>query len=115
MTDQDKAVSPLLDHLKRRIAIAGPITVADYMADALAHPQWGYYRKQDPFGSAGDFVTAPEISQMFGELIGLWAAVTWQQMGSPSLTLKWPWNMVFLPFGMTVLIKFPIRKTRRLL
>jgi SAM-dependent MidA family methyltransferase len=84
MTDQDKAVSPLLDHLKRRIAIAGPITVADYMADALAHPQWGYYRKQDPFGSAGDFVTAPEISQMFGELIGLWAAVTWQQMGSPS-------------------------------
>ncbi|OSQ38496.1 class I SAM-dependent methyltransferase [Thalassospira mesophila] len=84
MTDQDKAATPLLDHLKRRIAIAGPITIADYMTEALAHPQWGYYRKQDPFGQAGDFVTAPEISQMFGELIGLWAAVTWQQMGSPS-------------------------------
>ncbi|OKH88024.1 class I SAM-dependent methyltransferase [Thalassospira sp. TSL5-1] len=84
MTDKENQTSPLLDHLKRRISIAGPISVADYMTEALAHPQWGYYRKQDPFGQAGDFVTAPEISQMFGELIGLWVAVTWQQMGSPS-------------------------------
>jgi SAM-dependent MidA family methyltransferase len=84
MTANANPTSPLLDHLKRRISITGPISVADYMTEALGHPQWGYYRKQDPFGQAGDFVTAPEISQMFGELIGLWAAVTWQQMGSPS-------------------------------
>lgn len=75
--------TPLLDHLKRRIALSGPITIADFMNDALAHPEFGYYRKQDPFGRDGDFITAPEISQMFGELIGLWAAVSWQQMGSP--------------------------------
>ncbi|PKR55107.1 class I SAM-dependent methyltransferase [Thalassospira marina] len=84
MSDKENQTPALLDHLKRRISITGPISVADYMTEALAHPQWGYYRKQDPFGQAGDFVTAPEISQMFGELIGLWAAVTWQQMGSPS-------------------------------
>ncbi|MCC9620528.1 class I SAM-dependent methyltransferase [Thalassospira sp. MA62] len=75
--------NPLLDHIKRRIATSGPITIADFMAEALAHPEHGYYRKQDPFGRGGDFVTAPEISQMFGELIGLWAAVSWQQMGCP--------------------------------
>ena len=58
--------NPLLDHLKRRIALGGPITIADFMSDALAHPEYGYYRKQDPFGRKGDFITAPEISQMFG-------------------------------------------------
>ena len=57
--------------------------VADYMALALGHPEHGYYMKGDPFGMPGDFITAPEISQVFGELIGLWSAVTWQQMGSP--------------------------------
>tara|TARA_B100000674_G_scaffold318019_3_gene264680 strand:+ start:2149 stop:3276 length:1128 start_codon:yes stop_codon:yes gene_type:complete len=75
--------SPLLAHIKRRINVSGPITIADFMTEALAHPEYGYYRKQDPFGRAGDFITAPEVSQMFGELIGLWAAVTWQQMGCP--------------------------------
>ena len=54
------------------------------MAIALGHPEHGYYRKSDPLGAAGDFITAPEISQVFGEIIGLWAAVTWQQAGSPS-------------------------------
>jgi NADH dehydrogenase [ubiquinone] 1 alpha subcomplex assembly factor 7 len=73
----------LLAHLRRRIALAGPLTVADYMAEALGHPQHGYYRTRDPLGAAGDFVTAPEISQMFGELIGLWAAVVWQSAGAP--------------------------------
>ncbi|KZD11469.1 class I SAM-dependent methyltransferase [Oceanibaculum pacificum] len=75
--------SALTGILARRIAAAGPITVADYMAEALGHPQHGYYRSRDPLGAAGDFTTAPEISQMFGELIGLWAAIAWQQMGSP--------------------------------
>ncbi len=57
--------------------------VADYMRLCLTHPQHGYYTTRDPFGSSGDFVTAPEISQMFGELIGLWMASVWQQMGAP--------------------------------
>lgn len=73
----------LADLLARRIAANGPITVADYMAEALGHPVHGYYRSRDPLGAAGDFTTAPEISQMFGEMIGLWAAVIWQRMGSP--------------------------------
>jgi NADH dehydrogenase [ubiquinone] 1 alpha subcomplex assembly factor 7 len=66
-----------------RIARLGAITVADYMAEAVAHPDHGYYMSGDPFGARGDFVTAPEISQMFGELIGLWCADTWQRMGAP--------------------------------
>ena len=73
----------LADHLKRRIAEEGPLSVADYMAEALGHPDLGYYRGADRLGRAGDFTTAPEISQMFGELIGLWSAVVWQAMGRP--------------------------------
>jgi NADH dehydrogenase [ubiquinone] 1 alpha subcomplex assembly factor 7 len=70
--------------LARRIAIQGPITVSDYMAEALGHPRFGYYTTRDPFGAAGDFITAPEISQMFGELIGLWCADLWLRMGRPA-------------------------------
>lgn len=73
----------LRDHLARRIALEGPLTVAQYMADCLGHPRFGYYLTRDPLGAAGDFTTAPEISQMFGELLGLWAAERWQAMGSP--------------------------------
>ena len=75
----EPSATPLLEHIKRRISLSGPITIADFMNEALAHPEFGYYRKQDPFGRAGDFITAPEISQMFGELIGLWAAVSWSR------------------------------------
>src|SRR5215472_14353586 len=57
--------------------------VAHYMELCLTDPERGYYARRDPFGAAGDFTTAPEISQMFGELIGLWAAATWRAMGSP--------------------------------
>ncbi len=66
-----------------RIARDGPITVAEFMALALGDERFGYYRRADPLGRAGDFITAPEISQVFGELIGLWAAVTWRQLGAP--------------------------------
>lgn len=53
------------------------------MSEALGHPEWGYYAIRDPLGRAGDFITAPEISQVFGELIGLWCAGVWTSMGSP--------------------------------
>ncbi len=68
----------LADELRRTIAHHGPITVAAYMEAVLTHPQHGVYASRDPFGAGGDFITAPEISQMFGELIGLWCAVVWQ-------------------------------------
>ncbi len=77
-------MSELHLHLARRIRAAGPLTVADYMAEALGHPRLGYYRRADPFGMAGDFITAPEVSQAFGELIGLWCVEVWRQMGEPA-------------------------------
>ena len=78
-------MTTLLDEIKELIAQHGPITVERYMALALSHPEFGYYMNRDPFGASGDFTTAPEISQMFGELLGLWAAEVWSSMGSPSL------------------------------
>lgn len=76
-------MKPLEIHLRRRIALDGAISLADFMGDALGHPKYGYYITRDPFGRAGDFTTAPEISQMFGELIGLWCAENWGRMGTP--------------------------------
>jgi NADH dehydrogenase [ubiquinone] 1 alpha subcomplex assembly factor 7 len=76
--------TPLERALRGLIESEGPIPVSRYMALCLAHPQLGYYVTRDPLGAAGDFVTAPEISQMFGELVGLWAVATWQAMGEPS-------------------------------
>ena len=64
-------MTPLARELAARITAEGPISVADYMAECLLHPAHGYYTTRDPFGAAGDFTTAPEISQMFGELVGL--------------------------------------------
>jgi len=69
--------------IRRLIAVAGPMPVAEYMRLCLTHPKYGYYTTRDPFGRDGDFTTGPEISQMFGELIGLWAASVWRQMGAP--------------------------------
>jgi NADH dehydrogenase [ubiquinone] 1 alpha subcomplex assembly factor 7 len=77
-------MTKLAKYLIHRIQTEGPITIADYMAEALGHPQHGYYMTREPFGAAGDFITAPEVSQMFGELIGLWVADYWQRMGEPS-------------------------------
>jgi NADH dehydrogenase [ubiquinone] 1 alpha subcomplex assembly factor 7 len=74
---------PLEAEIRRLISIAGPMPISQYMATCLCHPVHGYYMTRDPFGAAGDFITAPEISQMFGELLGLWAAAVWRQMGSP--------------------------------
>jgi len=76
-------VTPLGERLIRRIARTGPITLAEYMADCLLDPDHGYYTRRDPLGAAGDFTTAPEISQMFGELLGLCLAQYWMDMGAP--------------------------------
>ena len=70
--------------LIQRITDTGPIPIADYMAECLLHPKHGYYSTRDPFGAAGDFTTAPEISQMFGELLGLCLAQTWLDQGAPN-------------------------------
>jgi len=74
---------PVVRRLTRLISERGPISVADFMEIALGDPDGGYYATRDPFGVDGDFTTAPEISQMFGELIGLWCADAWQRIGTP--------------------------------
>jgi len=73
----------LARHIARLIEETGPIPLSQYMALALGHPEHGYYMTRDPLGTRGDFITAPEISQMFGELIGLWLADAWAAQGGP--------------------------------
>jgi NADH dehydrogenase [ubiquinone] 1 alpha subcomplex assembly factor 7 len=94
--------------LRRRIAEQGPISIADYMALCLNDPEHGYYRSGDPLGTGGDFTTAPEISQMFGELLGLWAAETWQLMGAPN-----PVRLIELGPGRGTLMADALRAVRQ--
>ena len=76
-------MTPLAAAIRERIRRDGPLSIAAYMELCLSHPAHGYYRRGRPIGAAGDFVTAPEVSQMFGELVGLWCAAVWQAMGAP--------------------------------
>ncbi|MGY3586137.1 NADH dehydrogenase [ubiquinone] 1 alpha subcomplex assembly factor 7 [Bradyrhizobium sp. USDA 4341] len=75
--------SPLLDEIRKLIKLSGPMPVWRYMELCLTHPRYGYYLSRDPLGREGDFTTAPEVSQMFGELLGLWSASIWRAIGSP--------------------------------
>ena len=97
----------LEDRLIALIRARGPITVADYMADALFHPQDGYYTARAPIGADGDFITAPEVSQIFGELIGLWLVQSWTDMGAPAA-----FNLVELGPGRGVLMQDVLRAAR---
>lgn len=100
-------MTPLSRSIARRISLQGPISIAEFMAEALGHPQHGYYMGKDPFGRTGDFITAPEISQMFGELVGLWCAEVWRLMGSPS-----PFNLIELGPGRGTLMQDALRAAR---
>lgn len=70
--------------IANRIKAEGPMSMADFMALCLTHPEYGYYMTRDPLGADGDFTTAPEMTQAFGELLGLWAVETWKNIGSPA-------------------------------
>jgi NADH dehydrogenase [ubiquinone] 1 alpha subcomplex assembly factor 7 len=76
-------MNPLENLIRETIAENGPMSLETYMTLALGHPAHGYYASKMPFGESGDFITAPEISQMFGELIGLWCVAVWHAMGEP--------------------------------
>lgn len=76
-------MTELKDLIIQRIRATGPLSVAEYMETCLLHPRYGYYATRDPFGAAGDFVTSPEISQIFGELCGLALAQAWMDQGKP--------------------------------
>ncbi len=100
-------MTPLGDLLIRRIRATGPISVAEYMADCLLHPTHGYYTTREPFGVQGDFTTAPEISQMFGELLGLCLAQAWLDQGAPA-----PFALAELGPGRGTLMADVLRATR---
>ena len=97
----------LLEKLRARIRAEGPISVAEYMQACLADPEHGYYMQRDAFGAKGDFITAPEISQIFGELLGAWVAQGWLQMGAPAKLA-----LVELGPGRGTLMKDVLRATR---
>ncbi|MBE1284260.1 MAG: class I SAM-dependent methyltransferase [Rhodobacteraceae bacterium] len=97
----------LEDDLKARIRQTGPLTVAEYMNECLLHPLHGYYMTRDPLGASGDFTTAPEISQMFGELLGLSLAQSWLDQGRPT-----PFTLAELGPGRGTLIADVMRATR---
>ena len=80
-------MSALTPIIRDKIAATGPISIAEYMALALGHPEHGYYITRDPFGTRGDFITSPEISQIFGEMLGLWCAQMWAQMGGGPISI----------------------------
>lgn len=77
-------MTPLAGLIAAEIAASGPMRLDEYMRLCLMHPRHGYYATRDPFGAAGDFTTAPEISQMFGEMIGLALAQSWLDQGAPA-------------------------------
>jgi SAM-dependent MidA family methyltransferase len=105
--DGEQRETPLAIKLKRRIRRDGPISVAAYMQACMLDDEHGYYRRQPAIGAGADYITAPEISQVFGELIGLWCAVVWQQMGSPSRV-----NLVELGPGRGTLMRDALRAMR---
>lgn len=76
--------TPLAEKIKALILSQGPISVTDYFALCLADPEHGYYRTREPFGQSGDFITAPEISQLFGEMMGIFLVQAWQRHGEPT-------------------------------
>ena len=98
----------LREALLARIAAGGPMPLSDYMATCLTHPTLGYYTSRDPLGRAGDFITAPEISQMFGELIGLALSQSWLDQGAPS-----PFTLAELGPGRGTLMADALRATAR--
>jgi len=99
-------MTTLFDRLAQIIRENGPLTVADYMRHCLLDPEFGYYSTRDPFGAKGDFTTAPEISQMFGELIGLALAQAWLDQGAPS-----PFALIELGPGRGTLLADLLRAT----
>lgn len=100
-------ITPLEERLIELIKLKGPMTVADFMSDALNHPHDGYYAAREAIGADGDFITAPEISQVFGELIGLWLLEAWRDIGSPDA-----FNLIELGPGRGVLMSDMLRAAR---
>lgn len=99
--------SPLEKEIRRLIAVSGPMPIARYMSLCLTHPEHGYYITRDPFGAGGDFTTAPEVSQIFGELLGLWALSVWRILGEPEAV-----NLIELGPGRGTMMRDALRASK---
>lgn len=97
----------LTDRLLGRIKSDGPISIAAFMAEALLDPMEGFYATRDPIGAGADFITAPEISQMFGELIGLWCVEAWRGLKGPG-----PFQLIELGPGRGTMMSDVLRAGR---
>src|SRR6185503_8182294 len=104
----DDGEAPLLASLRERIGRDGPMPVDQYMRVCQADPEHGYWQRAGSIGAGGDFITAPEISQVFGELIGVWSAVVWQGMGRPA-----PLRLIELGPGRGTLMRDALRAAGR--
>src|SRR5262245_8750747 len=102
-----KNPTPLESLIVEMIREDGPMPLDRYMALCLGHPLHGYYMSRDPFGPDGDFITAPEISQIFGELVGIWCAAAFQSLGVPRRL-----NLIELGPGRGTLMSDVLRATR---
>jgi SAM-dependent MidA family methyltransferase len=100
-------MNALKERIAKLIAANGPLSIAQFMTLALHDPKDGYYATRDPFGSGGDFTTAPEISQMFGEMLGLWCVQVWHDQGRPT-----PVRLVELGPGRGTLMADALRAMR---
>src|SRR5262245_26540536 len=104
-----RPMTPLEHEIRAAIAARGPMSVARYMDLCLTHPTHGYYMTRDPLGARGDFITAPEVSQMFGELVGLWAAAVWKTFPADA---RHSVNLVELGPGRGTLMADVLRATK---
>ena len=100
--------TPLEHRIRALVRLNGPMPVFDYMGLCLGDPEHGYYMAREPFGEAGDFITAPEVSQMFGEMIGAFVVETWERLGRPA-----PFALVEFGPGRGTLMADLLRVARR--
>lgn len=105
---QKMPMTKLEAYLHKHIEENGPIDTGTFMGLALGHLEWGYYMRKDPLGVAGDFTTAPEISQMFGEIIGAWLVDTWIKLGKPD-----PFLLIECGPGRGTLMEDALRATKQ--
>ena len=108
MTPPAPGTTPLDHRIRALVRLNGPMSVFDYMGLCLGDPEHGYYMSREPFGAAGDFVTAPEVSQMFGEVIGAFLVDCWERLGRPA-----PFQLVEFGPGRGTLMADALRVLRR--